>query len=112
MIDKRFEFRLTDSDRQMLEEKASQAGLSPSEYLRAAIRGNPIDYPAIRKEIQQLKMEISKIGTNVNQIARANNIGLYSMQDRRDLLAAMKIIQQLLNQYIQQNNSERRPDAF
>lgn len=95
-----FDFRLSEKERKLLQEKADHAGLSPSAYLRAMIRGKPREFPEIRKEMQFLRLELSRIGNNINQIARAENAYLFSAADKKDLKKDMDEIQTLLKKYL------------
>ena len=69
---KRFEFKATDDEILKIRKRASDAGLSMSEFIRqSAIHASVIQYD--REIIYSLIKEINKIGTNVNQVARLCN---------------------------------------
>jgi hypothetical protein len=64
----------------LLQGRAAEAGLSVSSYLRAAALGNAGPRarraPTIEKEaLGKAIAELNRVGNNVNQIARAMNIG-------------------------------------
>lgn len=70
--------RCTEQERAAIKEAADRAGLSVGAFLRAlalgsagprAVRRPPIE----RKELARLLGQLGKIGSNVNQLARAYN---------------------------------------
>jgi hypothetical protein len=72
--------RCTAQERSAIDEAARQAGLSIGAYLRALALGNAgpraVRRPPIeRKELARLLGQLGKIGSNVNQLARAFNRG-------------------------------------
>ena len=56
-------------------EKAKQCGLSKSAYLRRLIIDQPVRARP-PEAIHELYVEINRIGTNINQVARACNAGM------------------------------------
>ena len=62
----------------MLADKAQQANMTESEYLRLMISQKPSDYPEIRVLLRELINEVNHIGTNINQIVHNHNSGIYS----------------------------------
>ena len=82
--------RLTPAEAKLLEEKSTNAGMNEAEYLRLLISQTPNDYPEIRQELKQLINEINHIGVNINQIVHHHNYELYSKEDRQQLIAYMK----------------------
>lgn len=67
--------RLSEKETQALKEKAKQCGLSKSAYLRRLILDKPVKARP-PEAIHELYVEINRIGTNINQIARACNAGM------------------------------------
>jgi hypothetical protein len=70
--------RCTAKDRSIIDETATQAGLSVGAYLRAlalgsagprAVRRPPVE----RKELARLLGHLGKVGSNLNQLAHAFN---------------------------------------
>lgn len=55
--------------------KAKQCGLSKSAYLRRLIMNKPVKARP-PEAIHELYVEINRVGTNINQIARACNAGM------------------------------------
>jgi len=67
--------RLNEKEARALKEKAKQCGLSKSAYLRRLILDQPVKVRP-PEAIHELYVEINRIGTNINQIARACNAGV------------------------------------
>jgi hypothetical protein len=72
--------RLSDGELARLQGRAAEAGLSVSSYLRASALGDAGPRarraPTIEKEALGAAIaELNRVGNNVNQIARALNIG-------------------------------------
>ena len=73
-------FRLSPREASMLADKAQQANMTESEYLRLMISQKPSDYPEIRILLKELINEVNHIGININQIVHNYNSG-YSSPD-------------------------------
>lgn len=70
--DKEVKFFVTDTELQMIDQKAAVAELDRSKYLRKiAIEGFIIKRDFT--QVEQLVYEINKIGNNINQVARRAN---------------------------------------
>lgn len=70
--------RCTAKERAVIDEAATQAGLSIGAYLRALALGHPgpraVRRPPIeRKELARLLGHLGKVGSNLNQLAHAFN---------------------------------------
>lgn len=89
----RFEIRLTDKENAQLKAKALKAGVRRATLLRNYIANRPIMDMELATEIRKLTVEISRIGNNINQIARRWN---ESGSDMRDLA----FIDQYLNEIL------------
>jgi len=63
--------RLSPNEKEELEERAEEAGLSLSAYLRRRGLGKPMKAQIEKKAIK----EINKVGVNLNQLARWANQG-------------------------------------
>ena len=77
---RQYSVRFTDAEAAELEHKASDAGLSVASYLRAASLGDAGPRaarrpPVEREQLVLLSGLVGKLGSNVNQIARALNSG-------------------------------------
>lgn len=82
--------RLTLAESRLLSEKVEAFHMNEAEYLRLLISQTPNDYPEIRQELKQLINEVNHIGVNINQIVHHHNYELYSKEDRQQLIAYMK----------------------
>ena len=83
-------FRLSPREASMLADKAQQANMTESEYLRFMISQKPNDFPEIRILLRELINEVNHIGTNINQIVHNHNSGIYSEDDKVRLIAYMR----------------------
>lgn len=66
--------RLNQAEKERLEVNAEKCGLSKSVYLQRLIMGTPVRARPCG-EIRELRVEIHRIGNNINQIARGVNSG-------------------------------------
>lgn len=94
--------RLTPEEAKILAEKAKEAGLNETEYIRLLIRQKPNDYPEIRKLLKTLINEVNRIGININQIIFNHNSGLYSEDDKSRLVAYMRKLNSAVNEVVMQ----------
>lgn len=81
---------MTPQEAKLLEEKAKQADMSESQYLRLMISQKPNDYPEVRQLLRDLINEVNRIGVNINQITHNHNAELYSTSDKEQLIAYMR----------------------
>ena len=82
--------RLMPEEAKMLAKKACDNGMNEAEYIRLLISQKPNDYPEVRKILKELINEVNRIGININQIVFNNNAGLYSKEDKTQLIAYMR----------------------
>ncbi len=87
-VDRRIRVQLTDAQAEKLASLADDAGISQSEYMRTLLdsAGNGAVQepkskrasPAMLKlvEIHELAMQVKKLGTKINQLARQANTGM------------------------------------
>ncbi|MDR3527652.1 MAG: plasmid mobilization relaxosome protein MobC [Rhizomicrobium sp.] len=73
--------RLSEDERAALDAAAERAGLTPGSYARQVLLGAPAPRqvrrpPVERKELARLLGELGKIGSNLNQLAKAVHEGL------------------------------------
>ena len=66
--------RLSQAEKDMLEKNAAKCGISKSAYLRRLIMGTTVRARP-SGEIRELRVEVHRIGNNINQIARGVNSG-------------------------------------
>ena len=95
-------FRLTRVEAEELSRRAAEAGMSESDYLRLCLSSSPNDFPEIRKMIREMINEINHVGTNINQIARNNNAGIYIPEDKIRLIAYMKRLSNGMNKVVEE----------
>ena len=66
--------RLSHAEKDILEKNAAKCGISKSAYLRRLIMGTTVRARP-SGEIRELRVEVHRIGNNINQIARGVNSG-------------------------------------
>lgn len=59
-----------------------------------------ISYPEVRKLLKELINEVNRIGININQIVFNSNAGLYSKDDKAQLVAYMRKLNQKVNEAV------------
>jgi len=75
--------RGTEQEKKKIEQKAEKAGLSRTEYmLRSALEKNIVDLDSVN----DLRIELKRIGNNLNQIARKLNENNTLAQEEKILL--------------------------
>ena len=74
--------RLTEKERQHLNQLAQESGLSRSNVVRSCLEQTELR-PRQPAEIGDLYREINRIGVNINQIARSVNAGTATAEDAR-----------------------------
>ena len=84
--------RLMPEEAKMLAKKACDNGMNEAEYIRLLISQKPNDYPEIRKILKEL--------ININQIVFNNNAGLYSKEDKTQLIAYMRKLNQKVDEAV------------
>lgn len=94
--------RLMPEEAKLLAEKSKACGMDEASYLRLLISQRPNDYPEIRKQLRELISEVNRIGINVNQIVFHHNAGLYSQDDRTQLVAYMRKLNQRVDEAVRQ----------
>ena len=76
---RKIDFRLDETEYEIIESRAMQAGMTVSEFVRhQAIHGKcTVCYSlcADNDELRQILVELRAIGNNINQIARYFNLG-------------------------------------
>jgi hypothetical protein len=88
---------LSPEEKQELEERAEAHGLSQSEYMRRRAFGRPIQ----PKSDQKTRVELRRIGNNLNQVARRANRGeLAKVKDKAE--AVLSALRKALSELKQQ----------
>lgn len=88
---------LTPAQYQRLVAQTKQCGLSKRAYLVRLIEGTPVKARPTQ-EIKDLRMEIHKIGNNINQIARSVNAGIARAEDAKRGLYLLDQVYELMYQ--------------
>lgn len=89
--------RLSQEEKERLESSARRCGLSKTAYLRRLIMGTEVKARP-HQEVKDLRMEIHKIGVNINQIARSVNAGIARAEDAKRGLYLMDQVYELMYQ--------------
>ncbi len=92
--------RLSQEEKERLENSARRCGLSKTTYLRRLILGMEVK-PRPTQEIKDLRTEIHHIGNNINQIARSVNAGIATAEDARRGLYLLDQVYELMYQVAQ-----------
>lgn len=92
--------RLMPQEAKALAEKAAEQNMNEAEYIRLLISQKPNDYPEVRKLLKELINEVNRIGININQIVFNSNAGLYSKDDKAQLVAYMRKLNQKVNEAV------------
>ena len=77
---KHLTIRLSPDERGSIDQTADRSGLTPGSYARQVLLGAPAPRqvrrpPVERRELARLLGEIGRVGSNLNQIAKAANSG-------------------------------------
>ena len=92
--DKTLTIRLTESEKNMIEKKASKAKLNLTEYIISVSSKSKI---SVAEDTKPLSMELKRIGNNINQIAMKINSGVVSSYNFDEVISMQrKIYEQLL----------------
>lgn len=91
--------RLTEQEHQRLNELCAISGLRPSSMIRKWLNGERLQ-PRRAEETHELYVEINRIGTNINQIARKANASFATREDMRKLKFLMGSIEEKLVEFI------------
>ena len=83
-------FLMNKAEADDLARQAAEAGISEGKLIRLRIRNKPYDYEDIRILLRDMMTEMNRIGTNINQVVKNNNSGLYLPSDKDKLLAYMQ----------------------
>ena len=67
--------RISAEDKELIEEKARKTGLTTSEYMRRCALGRKLPCYGDTSLLREYSMQLGKIGSNLNQIAKYVNQG-------------------------------------
>jgi hypothetical protein len=81
-----FPIRLSPEEREIIDAAAARAGLATGSYARQILLGAPAPRqvrrpPVEQRELARLLGELGKIGSNLNQLAKAANQGIVVYQN-------------------------------
>ena len=92
--DKTLTIRLTESEKMIIEKKASKAKLNLTEYIISVSSKSKI---SVTEDTKSLLLELKRIGNNINQIAMKINSGVVSSYNFDEVISMQrKIYEQLL----------------
>jgi hypothetical protein len=88
---------VTPDEYTLIKMKCQMAGMSVSDFLRSLAIDQEIDTTANPDELKKIRAELGKIGSNINQIAKAVNSGQSFDEARLKEMAAwlVKTIERL-----------------
>lgn len=97
-------FRLTQSELKTLQKKAKQAHMSISSYIIALSENKKI---TVAENIPELLLEITRIGTNINQIAHIGNSQKYvSKQQLDEIVNLLEDVKSLMQKILSEIYNE------
>ena len=91
--------RLTEKERQHLDQLAQESGLSRSNVVRSCLEQTELR-PRQPAEIGDLYREINRIGVNINQIARSVNAGIATAEDAKYSLHLLEQVYALMYEVV------------
>jgi predicted DNA-binding protein len=89
--------RLSQEEKERLENDSQRCGLSKTAYLRRLIMEKEVKARP-SQEIKELRTEIHHIGNNINQLARSVNAGIARAADARRGLELLDRVYELMYQ--------------
>ena len=88
---------LTEQQYNVLQEKSQKAGLTMREFMARLIMGTSVRARP-SGEIRELRVEIHRIGNNINQIARRVNAGIAGANEAKRALYLLNQVYELMYQ--------------
>lgn len=82
--------RISAEDKEQIEEKARKTGLTTSEYIRRCALGRKLPCYGDTSLLKEYSMQLGKIGSNINQIAKHLNSGVSYYSVYSDVKEAVK----------------------
>lgn len=97
-LDARIKINITPTEKKKLQEKAKLANMNMSQYLRTAIKQDKI---IVTENIPQLFVEITRIGTNANQILMlAKSSDIQEQDNIKKIEKQLKDIKSIMNKIL------------
>ncbi len=97
-------FYVNEKEKKLIEKNAKKCGLSIRSYLMFLVQGyKPVEQP--NENIIEMLLQLRKIGTNLNQIARVANAYDYINKDflNREILKVNEFIDAFIYKYLDVN---------
>ncbi|SFB94616.1 mobilisation protein (MobC) [Flagellimonas taeanensis] len=96
--------RMTAADHSKVSVNAETIGLSVAEYIRRKCTGKSLPNKKITPLDRKLFVELSRVGNNLNQLARVSNSGIRDPFNIIKQLEEVKMLLQLLKSNITNND--------
>lgn len=102
--------RMTEEEKQKFDELVAQSGLSKSEYFIKCALDKKIYNFGIKDELKSVQYELSKIGANINQIAKNLNSNIYvgAEQDAKEISNNLAELQEIFLKILHRVRSLRK----
>ncbi len=81
----RMELRISAEEKAQIEQKARKAGITTSEFIRRSALGRRMPSYGDTTLLQEYSMQLGKIGSNLNQIAKYVNQGFSTDSFRKEI---------------------------
>ena len=88
-------FRVSQSEYMIITNNAETIGLSVAEYIRRKCTGKSLPNKKITPLDRKLFVELSRVGNNLNQLARVSNSGI---RDSFNIIKQLEEVKMLLQQ--------------
>lgn len=82
-----YTFRATDKERQIIDEKIKQSGLTMTEFIIRAVKDKPI---IVVENAGEILTELKRQGNNLNQAVRNNYYGIETERELKDCIGELK----------------------
>ncbi len=82
-----YTFRATDKERQIIDEKIKQSGITMTEFVIRAIKDKPI---TVIENASEILAELKRQGNNLNQAVRNNYYGIETERELKGCIAELK----------------------
>ena len=97
-------FRVSQSEHAIISNNAETIGLSTAEYIRRKCTGKSLPNKKVSPLDRKLFVELSRMGNNLNQLARVSNSGIHAPFSISKQLEEVKMLLQQLKTNISNND--------
>jgi len=97
-------FRVSQSEHAIISNNAEIIGLSTAEYIRRKCTGKSLPKKRVDPLDRKLFVELSRMGNNLNQLARVSNSGIHDPFSIHKQLGEVKMLLQQLKSNIADND--------